>query len=531
MLQYGQTVIHPVALGFTLIAGVLMLLLPRRYVMVPFVVAAIFIPIQQRLVIASIDFFMLRILILFGWARLIARYEYRGLRLNTLDKAMILWAAAATISYAFLWETSAALIYKLGLAFDALGSYFIIRCLVRDFQDIQYVIKALAAICVLLAAAMLVERTTGRNAFAVFGGVSEITIVREGRLRCQGAFVHPILAGTFGATLMPLFLSLCWQREGGKALAASGFIAGALITFTSASSGPVIAALAGLVGLSLWLFRRHIRLIRWGFLYTVIALHLYMTAPVWALLARANAVGGSTGYHRYLLFDQFIKHFHEWWLWGVKSTAHWGYYLFDITNQYVLVAVEGGLLTLVLFIAVIVLCYKGIGRGLGVMGTQWRKMCAISSDIVMARVISVQSYLRSEQRRIFTDIELEVDETLKGHSQKYDRMKLTMYGGTVDGITTIVVGAPNFTLGERSVLFLLETQSAQFGRNFGVVGLSQGKFDIFIDQATQEEKVVRDQTGFPLQLEKAGPRLALTNTLALPLGDFVKHIKTYVNSR
>ncbi len=38
-----------------------------------------------------------------------------------------------------------------------------------------------------------------------------------------------------------------------------------------------------------------------------------------------------------------------------------------------LVAVEGGLVTLVLFIAVIVLCYKGIGRGLGVMGTQWRK--------------------------------------------------------------------------------------------------------------------------------------------------------------
>jgi hypothetical protein len=59
MLQYGQTVIHPVALGFTLMAGVLMVLLPRRYVIVPFVVAAIFIPIQQRLVIASLDFFML----------------------------------------------------------------------------------------------------------------------------------------------------------------------------------------------------------------------------------------------------------------------------------------------------------------------------------------------------------------------------------------------------------------------------------------------------------------------------------------
>ncbi len=280
MLEYGQTVIHPVALGFTLIAGVLILLLPRRYVIVPFVVAAIFIPIQQRLVIASVDFFMLRILILFGWARLIARSEYHDLRLNTLDKAMILWAVAGTISYACLWETSEALIYKLGASFDALGSYFMIRVFVRDFQDIQYVIKALAIICVLLAAAMLIERTTGRNAFAVFGGVPEITLVREGRLRCQGAFVHPILAGTFGASLIPLFLSLWWQSEDGKKLAILGVLAGTLITFTSSSSGPIMTYLAGLLGLCLWPFRHHMRPIRWGMVYVLLALHIVMKAPV-----------------------------------------------------------------------------------------------------------------------------------------------------------------------------------------------------------------------------------------------------------
>jgi hypothetical protein len=160
-----------------------------------------------------------------------------------------------------------------------------------------------------------------------------------------------------------------------------------------------------------------------------------------------------------------------------------------------------------------------------------KDMCSVSSDIVITRAISIQSYLRSDQNRIFTDIQLEVNDVMKGQFQKGDQIKLTMYGGTVNGITTFVVGAPQFDFGKHSVLFLLESQSTHFGRNFAVVGLSQGKFDIFVDQATQEEKVVRDQIHFPLQLEKGGLRLSLTSTQALPLSDFVKHIKTHVNSR
>ena len=114
-MLYDQTVIHPGALAFTLAAGVLMLLLPQRYVIVPFLVAAVFIPIQQRLVIASLDFFMLRVLILFGWARLLVRSEYRGFKFNALDKGIILWAIASIISYTFLWETWRAFLNRLGM--------------------------------------------------------------------------------------------------------------------------------------------------------------------------------------------------------------------------------------------------------------------------------------------------------------------------------------------------------------------------------------------------------------------------------
>ena len=77
-----------------------------------------------------------------------------------------------------------------------------------------------------------------------------------------------------------------------------------------------------------------------------------MKAPVWNLVARVGVVSGSTGYHRYRLIDQAIRHFPEWALLGSRGTSHWGQGLQDVTNQYILEGVTGGLATLILFCAV-----------------------------------------------------------------------------------------------------------------------------------------------------------------------------------
>jgi len=158
-----------------------------------------------------------------------------------------------------------------------------------------------------------------------------------------------------------------------------------------------------------------------------------------------------------------------------------------------------------------------------------KELCIISSDIIIARTISVNSYSELDQKRIFTDIQLEVSDKIKGQFQKQAQLKLTFYGGTVNGITTIVVGAPHFSVGEQSLLFLLEKQSARTGQNYHVVvGLSQGKFNIFTDELTNEEKVVRDQIAVPLQLEKNGSRLTLTNSQSIMLTNFINYINTYI---
>lgn len=360
---YGQTVIHPFALGLTLFMGLLMLFLPhRKYVIVPLFIGSLFVTMLQRIVVFSLDFNMIRILVLFGWVRIIFDKERFDLKLNRIDKTIILWAISSIVFYTILWKTSSAFINRLGVAFNIIGLYFLFRLIIKNRDDIFFVINVLVFICIPLAVAMLIENRTRRNIFSIFGGVPNVTIIREGRLRCQGPFTHPILAGTFGASLVPLFVAL-WFRGGTNRLkAAVGVVSATIMTLTSSSSGPIMTYFAGIIGLSFWPFRHNMRIIKWGMALMLIGLHFVMEAPVWALVARVSVIGGSTGYHRFALLDNFIRRFEEWFFYGVKTTAHWGWGLQDVTNQYVRIGIDGGIVTLGLFILILIFCFRGLGR-------------------------------------------------------------------------------------------------------------------------------------------------------------------------
>ena len=80
-------------------------------------------------------------------------------------------------------------------------------------------------------------------------------------------------------------------------------------------------------------------------------------------MSRLSFFDGSTGWHRYALFDRFVNHAPEWFLLGTRSTIHWGHGMQDVTNQYVLEGVRGGILTLCLFVALNVMCVVVPGKG------------------------------------------------------------------------------------------------------------------------------------------------------------------------
>lgn len=358
----GETTLHPVGLCAVLVIGIAMIVVPRRYAMWPMIVMACFIAPAQRVMIAGMNFNLLRIAVVFGWARILLRGETAWLRRSPTDVALVAFAVAATVMMMIQDFSAATLVFRLGQMFDACGLYFLTRTVVRNWDDIRTVTKGFIIASVPVAACFVVEQITSRNLFAFLGGVPEITAVRDGRLRCQGAFPHPILAGSFWAALMPLIGAFWWSGGGGKRWAATGLLGAIVIIVMCSSSTPIVGVLAGVIGAVLFPLRHRLRWILIGIVVMLVLLHLVMKAPVWFLIARINIVGGNTAWHRAYLIDRAVAHFNEWWLCGTRSTAHWGHNMWDITNQYLLEGARGGLISMLLLIVLITVAFLAVGR-------------------------------------------------------------------------------------------------------------------------------------------------------------------------
>ncbi|MEQ1831111.1 MAG: hypothetical protein ABL921_34515 [Pirellula sp.] len=359
----NHTTIHPVGLIATLLLGSFLVVGPRRYAIVPMLLMACLIPTAQRLMLMGADFTLLRILVLFAWFRLLIRNEFHGFVWNRLDSLVVAWSVSGTIIYTASYGTQSALVYRCGVMFDTVGMYFFFRCILREWADFEFLIRAFILTSFPVAMAFIVERATGRNIFAVFGGVAPITWVRDGKLRCQGAYSHPILAGCFWVIPIPWIISEV--AAGRKYLGVAGVGAALVVVLNCASSTPLLGVGFMILGMLLYFVRAHLRALRWSFLLLLVLLHLSMQKPVWHLLARVDLVGGSTGWHRYKIMDAAINNFSEWWLLGETNPMSWGVWqMRDITNQYIIEALRGGLLTLVCFIAMISVAFGLVGSSL-----------------------------------------------------------------------------------------------------------------------------------------------------------------------
>lgn len=358
---HDTTVIHPLGLAALLVCGIALLTVRRRYATWPLLIMACFVASAQRITVAGADFDLLRILLLCGSARVLLRGEYRHFRWNRLDATLVAWAILAAF-IPIAREGTDLLLNRLGHLYDALGFYFLSRCLFADWDDALGLQRALTFICFPVAATFAIEWLTARNFFAIFGGLPEVTSIRDGRLRCQGAFAHPILAGCFWAAALPLVATQWWR--GRRTLSVTGSAAGLLIIFACASATPLIGAITCAAGGLLYAAKRYLWAIRWAIAAALIGLHMVMNAPVWHLIARTSALGGSS-WHRFALIDGAIRHLHEWWLLGSRvGTAHWGHFTFDVTNYYIAQAVHGGLLLLTLFICIIYAGFSIVGSTL-----------------------------------------------------------------------------------------------------------------------------------------------------------------------
>lgn len=353
------------AILFTVLAAFFLLRLPRQWAAVPLLIGATYMSMESSLDLGALHFTSIRLLVAIGVFRVMSRGERIAGGLNQLDRLLIAWAVWTVCSSCFHKDFSAALIYRLGLAFNVLGFYFLTRVFIPDADNFLKICKVIIIALVPIALEMAFEAGTGRNLFSLFGGVQELSEIRAGKIRAQGPFGHSILAGTVGAVCLPLAI-LFWKSN--RKLALLGLAVTGSMVLTSRSSGPMMTAIFACLGLALWRCRQYMRLIRWGAVLGIFAVGMMMNAPIYYILDRIDLTGSSTGWHRAYLIQSAIEHVGDWWMGGTDYTRDWtpesGYNdnETDITNHYIRMAVWGGLPMLLLFVGSLVVAFRMVAK-------------------------------------------------------------------------------------------------------------------------------------------------------------------------
>jgi hypothetical protein len=299
-----------------------------------------------------------RLVLAAGLLRVVVRREVMFGSINTIDILMVAlcgWMMLA--SFFHQWAPGSGPVYTAGVVFNLASVYILTRVLCRDLSELTAVLRIVGFLLVPVALAMTAEHLIHRNLFGVFGGVSESVYIRDGKIRAQGPFAHPILAGTVGAVCLPLMIGI-WRS--GRSSATIGALACIVIAFASTSSGPLISLMAGVSAILTYAFRQRVWIVRWLAVAAYIAAELLMTRPAYYLISKFDLTGSSTGWHRARLINSAVEHISEWWSVGTDYTGHWMPYTLDedgrhsdITNYYLFIGVIAGLPAVLLLVAIL----------------------------------------------------------------------------------------------------------------------------------------------------------------------------------
>ena len=354
--------LHPLVAVAMLIAIVLIVALPRKKAIAPFLLAFFSIPMGQVLVVGGVHFTMLQILILTVLGRMVAFRESSSEKrfaggFNAFDKLVVAWALVSLVVFGLQFLDMQAVTKGLGDLVMSLGGYLAARFLIPDRPTVLRAVKLLAAICVIQGVFMVSEQFTYQNFFSSMG--ANPPTIRQGHVRSEGAMGN-LWAGAFAGASIPLFLWI-WAEKNSRIAACAGLAGATAMVFATHASTSWMTYGASLMGLGFWYLRKRMRLVRWGLVAILIALHLVMHGPVWSLIEKIDLTGGSSSYHRYMLVDNCIRHFGDWWLLGSKNYGDWGWDMFDLCNQFVANAFTGGLVTLVLYIMIFKQSFRAIG--------------------------------------------------------------------------------------------------------------------------------------------------------------------------
>ena len=145
-------------------------------------------------------------------------------------------------------------------------------------------------------------------------------------------------------------------------------------------------------------------------------------------------------------------------------------------------------------------------------------LVSTATAIVIADVKAIESRWDPATRRIFTVITLDVRDSLKGEIP-LGPLTIRQLGGRVAGMQAWVEGSPEFTVGERVLVFL----SRNADGTLRVAHLYQGKFSIQSDAQTGASHAVRAPGRHVHVLGRGAAAMERR-----PLADFLRDIRLHV---
>ncbi|MBR8829164.1 MAG: O-antigen ligase family protein [Gomphosphaeria aponina SAG 52.96 = DSM 107014] len=310
-----------------------------------------------------------RIVVLVLLIRLLVRPYGKGIRLNWLDILIIagfIWDIVANVAAG---ADNTQLVYLVGRTQDTILVYFAARLSLRKSSDYKAMVVPLVICGVFLGIVGALESITTRSIYEPLQVYNEFVWIekepdyRLGLLRAEGSSTHYIFWGLsmfmvtgFLFSLRDLYLDQDSEGKKSKKWLWWGGVIGSIIgVLSSLSSGPIGALFVLLVSSSFYYVRPLIKPVVWSLVILAILIDIFSNRRFYHLVDYL-ALSSTTAWYRTKLLEVAVRQLPEYWLFGFGGVRpdHWGKLVdgrnhVDPVNNYVIVALNGGLMGFILF--------------------------------------------------------------------------------------------------------------------------------------------------------------------------------------
>lgn len=155
------------------------------------------------------------------------------------------------------------------------------------------------------------------------------------------------------------------------------------------------------------------------------------------------------------------------------------------------------------------------------------ELVAGNERVIMGEVIDAVSYWNEDKTFILTDVRIAPDATIKGKAE--DKLTVTLLGGKVGDLTTLIIGGAELIPGRSYVLFLNPQKLPGARQVLTLPDHSQGAFEITAQKG--ELRAVSQANRHPLAPDRSGRIDAPGGAEGLPLDTLLKNLRGIVKSQ